>query len=153
MMEKPQDLLILTHSAKEPTGRTRFSEPERKSSHEVSITGGNDKSSYYTSFGYFDQSGIVMSDISYYKRINARFNSSHKVTDYLTLGQTFAYTHTKSQGVSANEEFGGPLASAVNLDPITPEVVTDWSKVDPVAIQIPILFVIRMVIRMGFQVM
>ncbi|MGL6127385.1 SusC/RagA family TonB-linked outer membrane protein [Chryseobacterium artocarpi] len=102
-----------------------------KSSHEVSITGGNDKSSYYTSFGYFDQTGIVMSDISYYKRINARFNSTHKVTDYLTLGQTFAYTHTKSQGVSANEEFGGPLASAVNLDPITPEVVTDWSMVDP----------------------
>ncbi|OCA78703.1 SusC/RagA family TonB-linked outer membrane protein, partial [Chryseobacterium contaminans] len=102
-----------------------------KSSHEVSITGGNDKSSYYTSFGYFDQTGIVMTDISYYKRINARFNSTHKVTDYLTLGQTFAYTHTKSQGVSANEEYGGPLASAVNLDPITPEVVTDWSKVDP----------------------
>ncbi len=84
-----------------------------KTSHEVSITGGNDKSSYYTSFGYFDQSGIVMSDISYYKRINGRFNSSHKVTDYLTLGQTFAYTHTKSQGVSANEEFGDhwPLLS------------------------------------------
>lgn len=102
-----------------------------KSSHEVSITGGNEKSSYYTSFGYFDQKGIVMSDISYYKRINARFNSSHKVTDYLTIGQTFAYTHTKSQGVSANEEFGGPLASAVNLDPTTPVVVTDWSAVDP----------------------
>ncbi|PWN71199.1 SusC/RagA family TonB-linked outer membrane protein [Chryseobacterium phosphatilyticum] len=102
-----------------------------KSSHEVSITGGNEKSSYYTSFGYFDQKGIVMSDISYYKRINARFNSSHKITDYLTIGQTFAYTHTKSQGVSANEEFGGPLASAVNLDPTTPVVVTDWSAVDP----------------------
>lgn len=102
-----------------------------KSSHEVSITGGNEKSTYYTSFGYFDQTGIVMSDISYYKRINARFNSTHKVTDYLTIGQTFAYTHVKSQGVSANEEFGGPLASAVNLDPTTPVVVTDWSMVDP----------------------
>ncbi|MCJ7935827.1 MAG: SusC/RagA family TonB-linked outer membrane protein [Chryseobacterium sp.] len=102
-----------------------------KSSHEISITGGNEKSTYYTSFGYFDQTGIVMTDISYYKRINARFNSTHKVTDYLTLGQTFAYTHTKSQGVSANEEYGGPLASAVNLDPTTPVVVTDWSQVDP----------------------
>lgn len=102
-----------------------------KSSHEVSITGGNEKSTYYTSFGYFDQTGIVMSDISYYKRINARFNSTHKVTDYLTIGQTFAYTRTKSQGISANEEYGGPLASAVNLDPTTPVVVTDWSTVDP----------------------
>lgn len=102
-----------------------------KSNHEVSITGGNEKSTYYASFGYLDQTGIVMSDISYYKRLNARLNSTHKVTDYLTIGQTFAYTHTKSQGISANEEFGGPLASAVNLDPTTPVVVTDWSMVDP----------------------
>ncbi len=102
-----------------------------KSNHEVSLTGGNEKSTYYASFGYFDQTGIVMSDISYYKRLNARLNSTHKVTDFLTIGQTFAYTHTKSQGISANEEFGGPLASAVNLDPTTPVVVTDWSMVDP----------------------
>ncbi|MBV6880276.1 TonB-dependent receptor [Epilithonimonas ginsengisoli] len=102
-----------------------------KSNHEVSINGGNEKSTYYASFGYFDQTGIVMSDISYYKRLNARLNSTHKVTDWLTVGQTFAYTHTKSQGISANEEYGGPLASAVNLDPTTPVVVKDWSMVDP----------------------
>jgi TonB-linked SusC/RagA family outer membrane protein len=151
---KKLDLLDATQYAKiinegfvNDGGTPRFSNPEslgkgtnwqdaifgtgEKSSHEVSITGGNEKSTYYTSFGYFDQTGIVMSDISYYKRINARFNSTHKVTDYLTLGQTFAYTHIKSQGISANEEFGGPLASAVNLDPTTPVVVTDWSMVDP----------------------
>lgn len=102
-----------------------------KSNHEVSINGGNEKSMYYASFGYFDQTGIVMSDISYYKRLNARLNSTHKVTDWLTIGQTFAYTHTRSQGISANEEYGGPLASAVNLDPTTPVVVKDWSMVDP----------------------
>ena len=102
-----------------------------KSSHEISISGGNDKSTYYASFGYLDQTGIVMSDISYYKRLNTRLNSTHKVTDWLTLGQTLAYTHTKSQGISNNEEYGGPLSSAVNLDPITPVTVTDWSMVNP----------------------
>ena len=107
-----------------------FGTGERKS-HEVSVSGGNDKSTYFSSFGYFDQSGIVMSDISYYKRINARLNSTHKVLNWLTIGQTFAYTHTKSQGINANEEFGGPLSSAINLDPTTPAVVTDWSMVNP----------------------
>ncbi|MGC4129121.1 MAG: TonB-dependent receptor [Bergeyella sp.] len=102
-----------------------------RQTHEISISGGNDKSTYYASFGYFDQNGIVMGDISYYKRINARLNSTHKVLDFLTVGQTFMYTHQKNQGIAVNEEFGGPISSAVNLDPITPVVVTDWSQVNP----------------------
>lgn len=102
-----------------------------RQNHEVSIQGGNEKSTYFASFGYYDQTGIVMSDISYYKRLTGRLNSTHKVTDWLTLGQTFAYTNQKNQGINANGEFGGPLSSAVNLDPITPVVVTDWSQVNP----------------------
>lgn len=107
-----------------------FGTGERQN-HEISIQGGNEKSTYFASFGYYDQTGIVMSDISYYKRLTGRLNSTHKVTDWLTVGQTFAYTHQKNQGINANGEFGGPLSSAVNLDPITPAVVTDWSQVNP----------------------
>lgn len=109
---------------------TIFNTGDRQS-HEVSINGGNDKSTYYASFGYFDQTGIVMGDISNYKRINARLNSTHKVLNVLTVGQTFLYTHQKSQGIGVNETFGGPLSSAINLDPTTPAVVTDWSQVNP----------------------
>jgi TonB-linked SusC/RagA family outer membrane protein len=97
----------------------------QRSSHEFSINGGNDKSTYYASFGYYDQQGIVLRDISNYKRINARLNSTHKVLDFLTVGQTFAYTHTKSQGITENGEYGGPLSSAINLDPMTPAIVTN----------------------------
>ncbi|MDP9955639.1 TonB-linked SusC/RagA family outer membrane protein [Epilithonimonas hungarica] len=99
-----------------------------RNNHEFSLNGGSEKSSYYASFGYFDQEGIVMPEISKYKRINARLNSTHKVFDFLTIGQTFSYTHSQSQGINANEEFGGPLSSAINLDPITPVVVTDISS-------------------------
>ncbi|WP_294308659.1 TonB-dependent receptor [uncultured Chryseobacterium sp.] len=104
-----------------------------RSSHEVSVNGGNEKSTFYGSFGYYDQTGIVMSDISYYKRLNARLNSTHKVTDWLTLGQTFAYTNTKSQGINSNGEFGGPLSSAVNLDPTTPILNPDLSAIPAAA--------------------
>ena len=99
--------------------------PASRTNHEFSLTGGNEKSTFYTSFGYFDQEGIVMPQISKYKRISARFNSTHKVFDFLTIGQTFSYTHSTSTGIDANNEFGGPLSSAINLDPITPVVVTD----------------------------
>jgi len=49
-----------------------------KLSHEFSIGGGNDRSNFYSSFGYFDQTGIVLGDISKYKRVNLRLNSDHK---------------------------------------------------------------------------
>lgn len=103
----------------------------QRQSHEFSISGGNDKSTFYSSFGYYDQEGIVLRDISNYKRINARLNSTHKVLDFLTIGQTFAYTHTRSQGVTDNGEFGGPLSSAINLDPLTPVVVTNGINNQP----------------------
>ncbi|MDR6157595.1 TonB-linked SusC/RagA family outer membrane protein [Chryseobacterium sp. SLBN-27] len=106
-----------------------FNTAERKS-HEFSISGGNDKSTFYSSFGYYEQDGIVMRDISNYKRINARINSTHKVLSWLTVGQTLSYTHNRNQGINANNEFGGPLSSAINLDPITQVVVRDMSTVD-----------------------
>src|SRR5690606_3704684 len=44
----------------------------------------------------------------------------------LTVGQNLGYSHIKSQGsLGNNTEFGGPLSSAINLDPITPAVITD----------------------------
>ncbi len=93
--------------------------------HEFSIAGGNDRSDIYTSFSYFDQTGIVSQAQSSYERITARFNSTHKVNDFFTIGQTLAYTKIKGIGVSTNSEFGSPLSRAINIDPITPILETD----------------------------
>ncbi len=96
--------------------------------HELSLSGGNNRSTFYTSFGYFNQEGIVTTSISNYKRITLRINSQHKVNDYLRFGENIGYSHIKSQGsLNTNSEYGGPLASAINLDPVTPLVITDSS--------------------------
>jgi len=95
-------------------------------SHELSLSGGNDKSTFYTSVGISNQEGIVLSDISNYNKISFRLNSDHKISKVFTFGQTFGYTHSKSVGIgNTNSEFGGPLSSAINLDPITPLIETD----------------------------
>lgn len=95
-------------------------------SHELSLSGGNDVSKYYASFGYNDQEGIVLSDISNYTRKNIRLNSTHNVTDKIRFGQTVGYSNEKTIGIgNTNSEFGGPLSSAINLDPLTPIVETD----------------------------
>jgi TonB-linked SusC/RagA family outer membrane protein len=53
-------------------------------------------------------------------------NSDHKISKVFTFGQTFGYTRQKSVGIgNTNSEFGGPLSSAINLDPITPLVEMD----------------------------
>ncbi|MBN8851827.1 MAG: TonB-dependent receptor [Sphingobacteriales bacterium] len=103
-----------------------FSNSAKIQDHELSLSGGGDKSTYYGSFGYFDQTGIVASPISYYKRLTARFNATHKMKSWLTFGQNIGYSHIKAQGLgNTNGEYGGPLSSAINLDPLTPFVITD----------------------------
>lgn len=103
-----------------------FNNSANRYSHEVSLSGGSDKSTFYLSFGIQDQEGIVASDISHYTRKNIRLNSTHKISKIFSFGQTLGYSHQKSVGIgNTNSEFGGPLSSAINLDPTTPLVVTD----------------------------
>lgn len=103
-----------------------FSDNAERYSHELSVSGGNDVSNFYLSFGTQRQEGVVMPEISQYEKKSIRVNSNHKIKDWLTVGETASYTHQKTVGIgNTNSEYGGPLSSAVNLDPITPLVETD----------------------------
>lgn len=103
-----------------------FNNSAKRYSHELSLSGGTDKSTFYFSAGIQDQQGIVATDISNYTRKNIRLNSTHKISSIFTFGQTLGYSRQKSVGLgNTNSEFGGPLSSAINLDPTTPLVITD----------------------------
>ncbi|MDF2188024.1 TonB-dependent receptor [Paraflavitalea sp. CAU 1676] len=94
-------------------------------SHDLSLSGGSEKSTYYASFGFLDQKGIVAPDNSTFKRFTVRFNSTHKITNGITFGTNIGYTRISSVGVGTNGEWGTPLNRAINIDPITPLIVTD----------------------------
>lgn len=103
-----------------------FNHHARIQQHEISISGGSEKSTFYTSFGYYDQQGIVATEISGYKRYNIRLNATHRLASWLRFGETLGYSHVRSMGgTPGNTDFGGPLSSAIMLDPITPVVITD----------------------------
>jgi len=103
-----------------------FNKSARRYSHELSLSGGSEKSTFYLSFGIQDQQGIVASDISNFTQKNIRLNSTHKISKIFTFGETVGYSHQKNVGLgNTNSEYGGPLSSAINLDPITPIVITD----------------------------
>ncbi|MDB5252961.1 MAG: hypothetical protein JWP27_2130, partial [Flaviaesturariibacter sp.] len=103
-----------------------FSDNAKIQDHQVSISGGTDRSTFYTSFALFDQDGIVAPEISNYKRFTIRLNSTHKISKWITFGNNLGYSHIKAMGIgNTNSEYGGLLSSAVNLDPLTQVVITD----------------------------
>jgi len=95
--------------------------------HNITVSGGSDKSTYYTSFGYLDQQGIILPSIANYKRANFTINTSSKIVNWLTIGENLSMDYGKSQlSLNANgSNNSGPLTSALMLDPLTPVVVTD----------------------------
>lgn len=103
-----------------------FNNDARRQTHEFSVSGGSDKSTFYTSFGYIDQEGIVATPISNFNRANIRINSTFKPAKWISFGENLGYSHSVNSSLgNTNSEFGGPLSSAIHLDPITPVIQTD----------------------------
>jgi TonB-linked SusC/RagA family outer membrane protein len=88
--------------------------------HEVSITGGNEKSTYASSMSYFSQQGIIGGEKSQFDRITARLNTKSQVNKVFSFGNNLSYTHIIRRGIGSNESFNGAYSSALNLDPLTP---------------------------------
>ncbi|MGL5919411.1 MAG: SusC/RagA family TonB-linked outer membrane protein, partial [Bacteroidales bacterium] len=65
--------------------------------HNISLSGGNDKISFYTSFGYNNNPGVI--DDSGYERYSFRSNVEAKVASWITLG-------AKVNGYLANIDLG-----------------------------------------------
>jgi len=88
--------------------------------HEVSITGGSEKTTYASSMSYFSQQGIIGGDKSQFDRITARLNTKSQVNKVFSFGNNLSYTHIIRRGIGSNESFNGAYSSALNLDPLTP---------------------------------
>ncbi|MDR0863442.1 MAG: TonB-dependent receptor [Candidatus Symbiothrix sp.] len=107
-------------------------------SHQLNVNGGSDRYTYFLSFGYFNQEGIVGGDYgkSNYERYNLRLNNTFTVyeatdRDFLNkvkVGASLNYTRVKSIDLTANSEYGSVLGSAIVFDPTIPVYSTDPEK-------------------------
>jgi len=88
--------------------------------HDVSVTGGNEKSTYSSSLSYFSQEGIIGGRKSQFDRITARLNSRHQVSHNFSFGNNLSYTNITRRGIASNQSFNGAYSSALNMDPLTP---------------------------------
>jgi len=89
-------------------------------SHQLSFTGGSEKSSYTASGNYFVQDGIIGGRKAGFERYTVRLNSRNKLKDWLTIGNTLGFTYLSRNFVPENNEFVTPLVRALNMDPVTP---------------------------------
>ena len=59
--------------------------------HNLSLSGGNEKTSFYGSFGYQDQDGLYKINTDNFKRYNALLNVSSKVNDWFKMDYRTAF--------------------------------------------------------------
>lgn len=98
--------------------------------HQISVSGGTDKATYFLSVGYFNQEGIIGGnyDKSNYDRLSIRSNNTYvpyETTDRdflnkVTVTANLAYSRITSKGIETNSEFGSILGSAVAFNPTIP---------------------------------
>ncbi len=93
-------------------------------SHQLSISGGNEKTSVYTSLNYFDQQGILIN--TNYKRFALRLNLEHKVNDWFKIGNNLTASNGKEK-IAYNDSEDGVIMGALRQSPGVPVKYSDGS--------------------------
>lgn len=86
--------------------------------HYLSIDGGGDKSTYAISANYFKQDGTMIG--SWYKRLTLRANSSHKVNNWLKVGENLSFSTSSNRNAANNNANYSVLTSAISMAPWDP---------------------------------
>lgn len=85
--------------------------------HNLTASGGTDKSTYMLSLGYFDQKGTLIN--TFLKRYSARINSEYKVGKNVRVGENI-YLFYKQNPSFNNISAGNAIAQTYRMMPIVP---------------------------------
>jgi TonB-linked SusC/RagA family outer membrane protein len=95
--------------------------------HNISLSGGTDKSTYFLNVGYFDDQGIVLDN--YFKRLTARVNEEYSITKKIKIGIQSSFSHSINQNsfsnidIDPNGKIGNVYNDAYRAAPIIPSRV------------------------------
>jgi TonB-dependent starch-binding outer membrane protein SusC len=94
-------------------------------SYQVAFSGGSDKTQHYVSLGYMDQVGAIRP--ATFDRINARFNLSSKLNNWLSITTATTISRANTRDVTDNNSVarGGVVLSALTTPPTVPEYRSD----------------------------
>jgi TonB-linked SusC/RagA family outer membrane protein len=83
----------------------------------LTISGGNDRTTFYLSGSYTDQTGTFVGPQNSYKRYSFRLKGSHRVRDNLTIGGNVAYSNSDGRFIQKGSNFSGVLLGAWRSPP------------------------------------
>jgi TonB-linked SusC/RagA family outer membrane protein len=89
--------------------------------YDVSISGGNDVSTYLFSTSLVKQSGIVKN--TDYQRFTIRINSEHKVNSFLTFDEKVTFVNSQTEGFDQwywHNFYNNPIVGVISMDPTVP---------------------------------
>lgn len=89
----------------------------RVQSHNVSVSSGSDRSSYFFSMNYLNEEGILR--YQYNKRYSVRANTQFNIKDHIRVGEN-AYIFYKDNPRFGNQSEGSPFTTAYREDAIIP---------------------------------
>ncbi len=85
--------------------------------YDVSLSGGNEVSRFFTSAGYFDQDGITVG--TSYSRKNFRMNSDHNLNKFISIGETFNASVIRQRfGIPPGNRT--PITNVIRMQPYLP---------------------------------
>lgn len=91
----------------------------------LNYSGGDDKTTYFASFGYTDETGYLIN--SDFQRFTSRVNVSSKLKDWLKIGTNLAATKSKSNqsNIGGGNSFRNPFRFTRGIGPIYPVFAHD----------------------------
>ncbi|WP_430908341.1 SusC/RagA family TonB-linked outer membrane protein [Maribacter sp. 2-571] len=98
-------------------------------SHDVSISGGNERTQYYTSLSYFDQEGVQIG--TGFERVSGRINLDTQVKDWLKVGANISVNRTIQNRTINDNSLYGVVINTIAGDPLMPVREEDGTYADP----------------------
>ncbi|HZG43771.1 MAG TPA: TonB-dependent receptor plug domain-containing protein, partial [Longimicrobium sp.] len=83
----------------------------------LTMSGGNERTTFYLSLGDMRHNGFIWGDADTYNRSTARLNASHRLRENLTVGGNVSYVQTGGQFVQRGNSVNGLILGAVRTPP------------------------------------
>lgn len=104
--------------------------PGYSQSHNLSVSGANNSTSYYFSAGYTDQNSFIRNNN--FSRYATRLNIDNQLNDYITIGANISYSNSFNKGPNTGAITSNSLSSsAYNTEYITNEPLGRMTYVLP----------------------
>ncbi len=100
--------------------------------HSISISGGNEKSTFSFVLSHLGQEGVIKGNSDNYETYIGTLNADYKAKNWIKVGANLSFNNAKRNSVQENSIFNSLLINSLLLDPTTP---IDYRNGIPASVQ------------------